>query len=100
MPVHVDGAVQRGWIAPKAALPVVVAQHHIRFAAFELVFIGREQTADGRRHPQNVEIVARDQFGRGPLGWSFAGDIDGILIPRRDPREGIGRPLQIGIHGI
>ena len=58
MPVDIDRTVQCGWIAAEPALPIVVTQHHIRFAAFELIFIGSKQAAQGWRHSQNVEVVA------------------------------------------
>jgi hypothetical protein len=91
MPIDVNRAVQCGRIASEPALPVVIAQHHIRFAAFALVFVRSEHAAKSRHHSQNVEIVARHQLGGGPLGRSFVRHVDRILISRRDAGEGIGR---------
>jgi len=100
MPVDVDCAVHCGRIAAEPAPPVIVAQDHEWFAAFELVLIGSEQAAQRRRHAEHVEIVAGDQFGGGPLCRSLVGYVDRVLVSCGDAGEGIGRSPQIGIQRV
>ena len=64
MPIDQNSLVHDGWVGAEAALPVVEAQDHNRVRVGDDVIGCNQDTSQGWLHPQHVEIVSRDQFGR------------------------------------
>jgi hypothetical protein len=58
IPVETDVAADDARVAAEDSLPEAVAEHGIRVGPFRLVVGGVEESPRGRRHTENVEVVA------------------------------------------
>ena len=94
-----DRRAENGRIAAEPPLPKLVAQHHRRRRAGEVV-LARERTAGGERRTKDAEIRFRDLLGRDALwhvavrvahgGVGVGGDVLERVVERTPKRE-VGR---------
>src|SRR5580692_10784297 len=75
----------------ETALPIVVADHHIRLAPRHTIVIARKDAAQGRRDAQNVERFAGDELANRFLGGRISvGNIDVVLASEAEKSEARG----------
>ncbi len=101
MSIDLDSVVQHPRIAPKSPLPIFVTDHRVGLAILHPIFIRSQRPPDRGLNPENLEVIARNQFRHATLRQPLVGNIHRILIARRDPREHPRIPVaQLHVSGI